>query len=260
MSRVKLNGAVVNDADGRIYAHYGYQVIYPQMVRDAIANNPDGEDLVLELNSGGGSVFNGFEIYSVLRNASCRTVAEVQSLAASAASTIAIACQQVLISPVGQIMIHDPRACTCGNRKEHMDSVQVLDAIKESILNAYELRCKGHATRDKLRDLMTASTWLPAQQAVELGLADGVLYRDATDPATVVNAYASGISNAVGDGLPDIAELKARYDAEQAGNPSGDTDPGNDDAPPPTDNPPQNEDDWACKARQEIETNRYLTF
>ena len=93
MSRLKMNGYIIDDDYGPLYEKYGYSVIYPNAVRTAIENNPEGEDLILEINSGGGSVFSGFEIFSILRSAKCNTVAEIQSLAGSAASTKACGCK-----------------------------------------------------------------------------------------------------------------------------------------------------------------------
>ena len=82
--RVTLNGIVAADDDVEIYQWFGFAAFSPKAVRDAVASTPEGEELVLEINSGGGSVFAGSEIYSVLRSSGIHTVAEVQSLAASA--------------------------------------------------------------------------------------------------------------------------------------------------------------------------------
>ena len=77
--RKQLNGEVVGDQDLWLYQFFEVPAFSPQTIRTAVEENPEGEDLVLEINSGGGSVFAGFEMYSVLRSAGCRTVAEVQS-------------------------------------------------------------------------------------------------------------------------------------------------------------------------------------
>lgn len=256
MARVKLNGYVVSDMAGPIYQKYGYSVIFPNMIRQAIENNPEGEDLVLELNSGGGSVFSGFEIYSVLRGAACNTVAEIQSLAGSAASTIACGCRQVLMSPVAQLMIHDPATWTDGNIKDHKDSLHVLNAIKESILNGYVSRCGEKCSRTKLRDLMSNETWLPAQQAVEFGLADGILYQDATDPNMVINCAQAGFRDFfTGCALPPVEELQAREERENAAQ-SGE--PENNPHAPAGEAPAQNNDFWTRQAALDIEKNRFV--
>lgn len=200
--RMTLNGIVASDEDCGIYQYFGYSAFSPRSVRDALANLPEGEELVLEINSGGGSVMAGAEIYTVLKSSGVRTVAEVQSLAASAASYLCLGCDEVQISPVAQMMIHLPSTRTEGDRTDHLRSVQMLDSTREAILNAYELKAGGKADRAALRRMMTAETWLTAQEAVECGLADGILGEETTaNPANLMNAF----------GLPDITELRARY-------------------------------------------------
>lgn len=252
MARVRMNGYVISDDYGPLYEKYGYSVIYPNSVRKAIEENPKGEDLILEINSGGGSVFSGFEIFSILRSAKCNTIAEIQSLAGSAASTIACGCNRVLMSPVGQMMIHDPVTGTYGNIRDHKESTQALTAIKESILNGYVQRCGEKATRSKLADLMSKETWLPAQQAVELGLADGILYADETDPAVMVNAAQDGFRSYVNScsGLPPVEDLLAREQAENGSNPTESN---------PTGEVPDNTNDaWKAEAALAIEKERFI--
>lgn len=176
---VTLNGYVVADADQWIYDWFGIDAFSPSVLRQAVRDNPDGDDLILEINSGGGSVFAGFEMYSILRGAKCHTVAQVQSLAASAASTIMIGCSKVMLSPVAQVMIHLPSSYVEGNQEDMERERRTLESITQSILNGYELRCRGKTTRAHLAELMHAESWLPAQEAVELGLADGILFQDA---------------------------------------------------------------------------------
>ena len=247
MSRLKMNGYIIDDDYGPLYEKYGYSVIYPNAVRTAIENNPEGEDLILEINSGGGSVFSGFEIFSILKSAKCNTIAEIQSLAGSAASTIACGCKQVLMSPVGQMMIHDPVTGTYGNIRDHKESTQALTAIKESILNGYAQRCGDKATRAKLADLMSKETWLPAQQAVELGLADGILYAGETDPAAIVNAAQVGFREYVNSCsvLPPIEDLLAREQHSPGSNPTGKA-------------PDNKNDAWKAEAALAIEKERFI--
>ena len=148
--RLKLNGYVAADADKEIYQWWGLSAFSPQDVRDTLEQLPEGEMLTLEINSNGGSVWAGGEIYSVLRGSSADTVAEIQSLAASAASYIAIGCNRVLISPVAQMMLHLPSTETRGAVPEHRQSIKILNGIKDSILNAYEIKSNGKRTRQQL--------------------------------------------------------------------------------------------------------------
>lgn len=210
--RTTLNGLVAMDDDLPVYNYFGIGAFSPSTVRQALVDNPQGEELVLEINSPGGSVFAGGEIYSVLR--SCEGVwtrAEIQSLAASAASYLCLGCSEVVISPVAMMMLHLPATATQGDRVEHLRSVQMLDTTREAILNAYTLRSGARADRGALRRMMSAETWLTAQEAVELGLADSVLYQEETVPQNVMNAAGAGLRALGCGGVPDIALLRAEY-------------------------------------------------
>jgi len=234
--RVTLNGYVAADEDIWIYDWYGYPAFGPSTVRQALADNPDGEELVLEVNSYGGSVWAGAEIYSVLRSSETPTRAEIQSLAASAASYLVAGCNEVWISPVAQMMVHLPATVTDGDRNEHRNSIHLLDSIEASILNAYELKSNGKKSRDELSRMMHAETWLTAQDALDSGLVDGILYQDAVDPKAIVNA-AGGMRAFVSScGVPDIAKLREEYNKthQSAGDPAA------------------NKTDWQAAARQRM--------
>lgn len=259
---VTLNGYVVSDEDQWLYDWFGFSAFSPGIVRKAIQDNPEGENLVLEINSGGGSAFAGFEIYSILRAAKCHTVAQVQSVAASAASTVMVGCNECLLSPVAQVMIHLPALSTRGDQNAHRESINILDSITQSILNGYELRCKGKTTRAHLEELMAAETWLPAQHAVELGLADGILYQDgeAELPATIINAVGGGIrgiANSAGQ-MPDTVSLRAEYQRMVAnGATPAEGHPAENSAP--TGKKPENDKDaWRADARLAIERMRFM--
>lgn len=243
--RVTLNGIVSADADLEIYEWFGMKAFAPQTIRQALKDNPAGEELILEINSPGGSAFAGSEMYSVLRGAEgVRTRAEVQSLAASAASYLMLGCDEVWMSPAAQMMIHLPSISTDGDREDHLESVQMLDTIRDSILNVYELKAHGKTDRAELKRMMNSSTWLTAQEAVEKGLVDGVLYQESAVPQDVMNALGGGI-RALGEsgGVPDIAQLRAEFrrrkKAETGKSPAADNQL------------------WQQKARLELEKIRY---
>lgn len=213
--RMQLNGYVVGDEDLWLYQWFEIPAFSPQTVRNALHQTPLGEDLIVEINSGGGSVFAGFEIYSVLKNSTCRTVAEVQSLAASAASTIMLGCDEVIASPVAQVMIHLPAMVTDGDRYEHQDSIGILDSITNSILNAYAIKCAEKTSREDLRRLMKTSTWMTAPEAMAFGLVDRIIGQDTIDPAAILNCVGGldhGIRALAASPMPDRVSLRQRYD------------------------------------------------
>lgn len=219
--RTQINGYIVADEDAWIYRWAGYQVCSPQDIRRAIADNPPGETLTVEINNRGGDMFSGFEIYSVLRGASCPTEAEVQSLSASAASIAMLGCQRVKATPVAQVMIHNPAAWADGNQYDHQKTAEDLAKFAQSILNAYEIKCQGRRTRAELAAMMDAETWLTVQEAAEAGLVDEVIGGGAVLPSQVVNAVGGGLRVLAGpEGLPNAAALRERKAAIDAGNPS----------------------------------------
>lgn len=217
--RLTLNGFVASDEDAPFYRLYGYNCFSPGDVRRALKDNSEGEELVLEVNSPGGDVLAGSEIYSVLRGfRSFRVRAEIQSLAGSAASYLVLGCDRVEISPPALIMIHLPSMCSDGNYHDHQHDVKVLKQIGESILNAYELRTAGKTDRATLRSWMENETWLTAQEAVDAGLCDGVLYTDGEKEAGAVlsglKAGTGGKIAAAAVTIPDPAQLRAMAEKE----------------------------------------------
>ena len=222
--RTQLNGYIVADEDAELYRWFGYSVSCPADIRRAVAENPPGETLTVEINNYGGSMFAGFEMYSVLQGADCDTEAEIQSVAASAASTAMLGCKRVMATPVAQVMVHNPAVTSGGNQHDHRKTAKDLDKFAQSILNAYELKCRGKKTREQLKAMMDAETWMPVQEAVEAGLVDEVIGGGAPLPAQVVNCVGGGLRALCGaGGLPSAAELRAKKAALDAQN----GDPGN---------------------------------
>lgn len=130
-------------------------------------------NITVWINSPGGCVFAAAQIYNLLMEYKGDVTVKVDALAASAASVVAMAGTKLLISPVGMLMIHNPMTIAIGDSKEMQKAVEMLDEVKESIMNAYEI--KTGMDRRKLSQLMDAETWLNAKKAVELGFADGIL-------------------------------------------------------------------------------------
>lgn len=205
-----MNGIIAADDDAEFYNWCGFQAVAPKDVRKALEDTPTGETFVLEINSNGGDVMAGFEMYSLLRGASVPVRAEVQSLAASAASVVLMGADTAAASPVAQIMIHLPSTTMQGNQLTFRQGIQMLDSVTNSILNAYEKKSRGKITRQELRNLMDEETFLPAQRALEIGLLDEIL--EETDEKQTANTARLTITNAFG-GLPDIKKLRAIYEA-----------------------------------------------
>jgi ATP-dependent Clp protease protease subunit len=100
---------------------------------------------------------------------------KIDGIAASAASVIAMAGAKVYVSPVSMLMIHNPMTVAMGNAADMEKAIEMLSSVKDSIINAYEI--KTGLSRARLSHLMDAETWMDANKAVELGFADEILSR-----------------------------------------------------------------------------------
>ncbi len=146
------------------------------------------------INSPGGDVFAAAQIYNMLMDYPYDVTVMIDGLAASAASVIAMAGTKVQMSPVAMMMIHNPATIAIGDSEEMKKAVKMLDEVKESIMNAYEI--KTGLSRDKISRLMDAETWFNAKKAVELGFADEIMFSAGFGSGTESNA-GGGVS--VGD-------------------------------------------------------------
>ena len=130
-------------------------------------------DVTVWINSPGGDCIAAAQIYTMLKEYPGKVTVKIDGMAASAASVVAIAGDSVLMSPVSMMMIHNPATGAWGDYTAMEQAIAMLDEVKESILNAYVI--KSGLSRAKLSHLMDAETWMNANKAVELGLADGIL-------------------------------------------------------------------------------------
>ena len=147
--------------------------ITPKLFRDELMAGSG--DITVWLNSPGGDCVAAAQIYNMLMDYKGSVTVKIDGIAASAASVIAMAGTKVLMSPVSTMMIHNPMTIAYGNSDEMQKAIEMLQEVKESIINAYEI--KTGLSRAKLSHLMDAETWMDANKAVELGFADGILQR-----------------------------------------------------------------------------------
>ena len=105
---------------------------------------------------------------------------KIDALAASAASVIAMAGTKVCMSPVAMLMIHNPATIAIGDTEEMQKAIDMLNEVKESIMNAYEI--KSGLSRHKISQLMDAETWMNAKEAKKLGFADEILFAEGNEP------------------------------------------------------------------------------
>lgn len=170
MTVIEVKADIVDNDTGKFYDWIGWDAVYPGKVSTLL----DGADEVeVNINSNGGDVFAASEIYTLLSQHSGKVTVNIQGLAASAASVIAMAGDVVHISPTAQIMIHKAWAIADGNADDMAHTSEFLDGIDDSIMNAYV--AKTGLDKSELSNMMAKETWLTANQAVDYGFADDVM-------------------------------------------------------------------------------------
>lgn len=152
---------------------YGDEVT-PQVFKDEL--NSGKGNITLWINSPGGDVFAAAQIYNMLMDYPYEVTVKIDALAASAASVIAMAGTKVCMSPVAMLMVHNPATIAIGDSEEMQKAIDMLSEVKESIMNAYEI--KSGLSRNKISRLMDAETWMNAKEAKKLGFADEILFAD----------------------------------------------------------------------------------
>lgn len=185
MGKIDIKGDIVSNDVGEFYEWFGMSSTYPNKIQQAIANDEDDE-IVLDVASNGGDVFAASEIYTMLKDSSKNIVVNIQGLAASAASVIAMAGNTVRMSPTSQLMIHKASVSTVGNSDDLEHESEVLNGIDESIAMAYELKT-GMKQTDILQ-LMSNETWMNAKAAVDKGFADEIMFNESDDEPMFENA------------------------------------------------------------------------
>lgn len=170
MRTLFLNGPISDES------WYGDEVT-PKLFKEELVAG-DGP-ISVWINSPGGDVFAAAQIYNMLMDYPGEVTVMIDGLAASAASVIAMAGTEVQMSPVAMMMIHNPATVAIGDSEEMKKAIKMLDEVKESIMNAYEI--KTGLSRDKISKMMDAESWFNANKAVELGFADKIMFSEVTD-------------------------------------------------------------------------------
>lgn len=189
--KLKIKGDIIPDADKWIYDFFDIDGVCPKDVESAIDQCADGEDLDVEISSGGGDVIAGSEIYSALSGYKKGALTiRVTGLAASAASVIAMAgrCE---MARTALMMIHNTSTVASGDYRDMEHAAEVLRAANEAIRSAYKAKT-GH-TDEELAEMMDRETWIPADKAVELGFADGIM-NEGTAPLAVAASFGTSLS------------------------------------------------------------------
>jgi len=214
MKKINIKGPIIRSDDQWIYDYFGIEAVSPKNVSKLI-DEASGDELEVEINSGGGDVFSGSEIYTALKSYQGNVIVKIVGLAASAASVIAMAGKKVVMSPTAQMMIHNVSSMASGDHRDMAHASEVLKNANDTIANAYRL--KSGKSQKELLDLMNKESWFTAQQALDNKLIDEVMFSNSNLiasygtaellPEEVINKIRNSIKNPLSNEA-DILMLK----------------------------------------------------
>ena len=187
MVTIQMNGEVIPSDYADVYDYLGYENINPKAIKQAL-NEANGSDVELEINSPGGYVDAGSEIYTALKEYQGQVIAKITGQACSAASWIALAADRVEMSPTAQMMIHRASTMSIGNSDDLASDLNALNSLDKSFVDLYSQRT-GLDAQEVYR-LMCNTTWMNAKEAVDKGFADEIMFQNDKKPA-LVNADGS---------------------------------------------------------------------
>lgn len=170
--RIQMRGPLIPNNSQEAYDYFGMEAVSAKSITEALPE--DGSDVIIEVNSNGGVVTVGSDIYTALKNYSGHVTAEVTGMAASACSVAIMGADKVVISPTAQIMIHKASLRdVSGNSDDFETAFNMLKASDQAIINAY--KAKTGLNEDELLELMKNETYMSADEAIKKGFADEIM-------------------------------------------------------------------------------------
>lgn len=211
MTKIQVKGTIISDRQQRIYDWIGIEATSPSKVLNSLPTNNSSIEVVI--NSGGGDVFAGSEIYTALKEYTGEVIVKVVGLAASAASVIAMAGDKVLISPTAQMMVHNVSTYAAGDYRDFEHTAEVLKSANQSIANAY--KAKTGKTDDELKVLMDDETWFNAKTAVEQGFADEEMFNKDTELSLSANFGSVALTEEAIEKIIGLIDTKPPKDVKE---------------------------------------------
>ncbi|WP_413790337.1 head maturation protease, ClpP-related [Bacillus thuringiensis] len=196
--KIDVKGPIISNDEAWIYDLFEMDATCPGIITTKL-NEANGEDIVVAINSPGGYVHEGSEIYTALKRYSGRVETQIVGLAASAASFIAMAGDKVRIAPTGQIMIHNGSMWNYGDHQGMKKAADMLRTVDKSIVNAYVI--KSGKSEEKLLQMMDEETWMSPQQALENNFVDEIMFMENPVKVTASSAVSAMLPQKVIDGL-----------------------------------------------------------
>ncbi len=193
MKTINIKGDIVDNDWGRIYEWIGWDYMSPSKMESELAK-ANGDEVVFLINSCGGSVFDGYDIFNAIKDYKGKTTAKIVGLAASAASFIAMAADKVQACALSQMMIHRASNANTGNAPSHYANGDFLEGVDNTIVKAYTMR--NGKTDEEMIELMDKTTWLTPTQAKENGIVDEIV-NDTIEKPLIINGIESDRMNIV---------------------------------------------------------------
>ncbi len=209
MKKITINGPIISSDEKWVYDYFEEESTCAKDVSDALPTN--GEPVEVTINSFGGYVDQGAEIYTILKNYDGEVVINVVT-AYSAASVIAMAGDKIRMSPVGRMMIHNAASSNFGDYRDMEKQGEVLRNANESLSNAYVN--KTGLTKEEVLKLMDDETWFTADEAIEKGFADEVMFESRDELRLVANA-AGLMSNNIIEKMKLIKQNEMNTDKDE---------------------------------------------
>lgn len=185
MMKINIKGPIIPSSYRDVYQWLGMEATSPIDITEAL-EKADGKDVEVEINSGGGSVFAGSEIYTALKSYKGQVMVRIVGIAASAASVIAMAGDLVAMSPTAQIMIHNSSASAEGDYRDMDHTSSMLKNVNKTIASAYRLKTK--LKEEDLLSLMDNETWMTSKQAKEMNFIDEIMFEDEFDAVASIGS------------------------------------------------------------------------
>ncbi|MCQ6342489.1 Clp protease ClpP [Bacillus cereus] len=205
--KIDVKGPIISNDEAWIYDWFEMDAVSPGKISKELTN-ANGDDLIVSINSPGGYVHEGSEIYTALKNYPGNVEVQIVGLAASAASVIAMAGDKVRISPTAQIMIHNASMWNGGDHRDMEKAAEMLKTTDRAIVNAYVI--KSGKSEEELLHMMAEETWMGPQQALENNFADEIMFMENTVKMTASSVSSSMIPQKVIDGFRNGTLSKER--------------------------------------------------
>ena len=173
--KIKIKGTIIPNDWKWIYDWFEMDSTCPNDV-SKVLETLNNEEVEVEINSGGGDVYSGSEIYTALKDYKGNKVVKIVGIAASAASIVAMAGDKALISPTAQIMIHNVSSTASGDYRDLEHEAEVIKNYNSTIANAYTL--KTGMKKDDLLEMMNKETWLTPEKALEYKFVDEIMFQE----------------------------------------------------------------------------------